>query len=73
MLKNSLKSGIAALALMSAAPAAMAADLIIGLRAGPDSIDLTGPPSAARRKRCAMCLTLLWMLMKSFSSSPASP
>lgn len=39
MLKNSLKSGIAALALMSAAPAAMAADLIIGLRAGPDSID----------------------------------
>lgn len=39
MLKNSLKSGIAALALMSAAPAAMAADLIIGLRAGPDFID----------------------------------
>ena len=39
MLKTTLKSGIAALALLAAAPAAMADDLIIGLRAGPDSID----------------------------------
>ena len=31
--------GVAALALTAAAPAAMAADLVIGLRAGPDSID----------------------------------
>lgn len=39
MVRNTLKSAVAALALMAAAPAAMAADLVIGLRAGPDSMD----------------------------------
>ena len=39
MLKSTLRSGIATLALLAAAPFAMAQDLTIGLRAGPDSID----------------------------------
>ncbi|NUH63741.1 ABC transporter substrate-binding protein [Sulfitobacter sp. S0837] len=39
MTKLTLKSAVAALALASAAPAVMAADLVVGLRAGPDSID----------------------------------
>ncbi|WP_226781242.1 ABC transporter substrate-binding protein [Oceaniglobus trochenteri] len=39
MFRNTLKSGIAALALMAVAPGAMAQELTIGLRAGPDSID----------------------------------
>ena len=39
MLKHALKSGIAALALLAAAPSVLAQDLTIGLRAGPDSID----------------------------------
>jgi len=39
MLKTTLRSGIATLALLAAAPFAMAQDLTIGLRAGPDSID----------------------------------
>lgn len=39
MTKLSLKSAVATLALMAAAPAVMAADLVVGLRAGPDSID----------------------------------
>ncbi|WP_108482518.1 ABC transporter substrate-binding protein [Oceaniglobus ichthyenteri] len=39
MMLNTLKSGLAALALVVVAPSAMAADLTIGLRAGPDSID----------------------------------
>ncbi len=39
MSKTTLKSSIAALASLAAAPAAMAQDLTIGLRAGPDSID----------------------------------
>lgn len=39
MLKTTLLSSIASLALLAAAPAVMAQDLMIGLRAGPDSID----------------------------------
>ncbi len=39
MLKTTLRSGIATLALLAAAPMAMSQDLMIGLRAGPDSID----------------------------------
>ena len=39
MNKALLRSAVTALALMAAAPAALADDLIIGLRAGPDSID----------------------------------
>ncbi len=39
MLKTTLRPGIAALALLTAAPCVMAQDLMIGLRAGPDSID----------------------------------
>lgn len=39
MLKTTLRSGIATLALLAAAPTVMAQDLTIGLRAGPDSID----------------------------------
>ncbi|RJE79680.1 ABC transporter substrate-binding protein [Paracoccus sp. JM45] len=39
MLKHALQSGIAAIALLAAAPSVMAQDLMIGLRAGPDSID----------------------------------
>ncbi|WP_289041170.1 ABC transporter substrate-binding protein [uncultured Aliiroseovarius sp.] len=39
MLKSTLRSGIAAIALFAAAPTAMAQELMIGLRAGPDSID----------------------------------
>ncbi len=39
MLKMAMKSGLAAVALLAAAPAAMAQDLVTGLRAGPDSID----------------------------------
>lgn len=39
MLKHALRSGIAAIALLAAAPSVMAQDLMIGLRAGPDSID----------------------------------
>ncbi|SDF01338.1 ABC transporter substrate-binding protein [Limimaricola pyoseonensis] len=39
MLKTLLKGGIAAAALWAAAPGAMAQELVIGLRAGPDSID----------------------------------
>jgi len=39
MARNALCSGIALIALLAAAPAVMAQDLTIGLRAGPDSID----------------------------------
>jgi peptide/nickel transport system substrate-binding protein len=39
MTKLNLRCAVAALALVAAAPAAMAQELIIGLRAGPDSID----------------------------------
>ena len=39
MSRMTLKTGIAALALAAAAPAAFAQELVIGLRAGPDSID----------------------------------
>ncbi|WP_198133739.1 ABC transporter substrate-binding protein [Roseobacter sp. GAI101] len=38
-MKTTLLSSIASLALLAAAPAVMAQDLMIGLRAGPDSID----------------------------------
>jgi peptide/nickel transport system substrate-binding protein len=39
MLKSTLRSGIATLAVLAAAPMALAQDLTLGLRAGPDSID----------------------------------
>ena len=39
MFKKTVGSGIALIALLAAAPSAMAQDLMIGLRAGPDSID----------------------------------
>ena len=39
MTRATLKSAVAALALLGTAPMAMADDLVIGLRAGPDSID----------------------------------
>ena len=39
MMKHSLKAAVATAALLAAAPMAMAEDLVIGLRAGPDSID----------------------------------
>ena len=39
MLRKTLGSGIAALAVLAAAPAAFSQELVIGLRAGPDSID----------------------------------
>jgi peptide/nickel transport system substrate-binding protein len=39
MLKTTLRSGIATLAVLAVAPMALAQDLTLGLRAGPDSID----------------------------------
>ncbi|MFV0332899.1 MAG: ABC transporter substrate-binding protein [Tropicimonas sp.] len=39
MQKHFLKSAVASLALLAAAPAALSQELIMGLRAGPDSID----------------------------------
>lgn len=39
MLKTTLGSGLATLALIAVAPMAMSQDLMLGLRAGPDSID----------------------------------
>ncbi|CUH40923.1 hypothetical protein JSE7799_03664 [Jannaschia seosinensis] len=39
MLRQTLRTGIAAMALLAAAPAAFGQELVVGLRAGPDSID----------------------------------
>ncbi len=39
MIRQTLRTGIAALTVMAAAPAAFSQELVIGLRAGPDSID----------------------------------
>lgn len=39
MTRTTLRTAVAAVALVAAAPAAMAQELVIGLRAGPDSID----------------------------------
>src|SRR6056297_1494088 len=39
MLRHTLKTGVATAVLLSLAPAAFSQELVIGLRAGPDSID----------------------------------